>query len=135
MYPAGMTVVLALSVMLQLLVLPGAVGIPARPPPFRALRTLPDAPERGTRPKPEVRRSADTEGARRAGVESVQPTHLRDSEEQTRRFLGRAKRAPQQGCVLGTCQIHNLANTLYQIGKGTGKDESHRASDPHGYGR
>uniref|UniRef100_A0A3P8XE38 Uncharacterized protein n=1 Tax=Esox lucius TaxID=8010 RepID=A0A3P8XE38_ESOLU len=47
----------------------------------------------------------------------------------------RPKRAPQRGCQLGTCQLHNLANTLYQMGKTNGKDESKKAHDAHGYGR
>ncbi|KAJ7984493.1 hypothetical protein DPEC_G00355390 [Dallia pectoralis] len=47
----------------------------------------------------------------------------------------RLKRAPQRGCQLGTCQLHNLANTLYQMGNANGKDESKNAHDAHGYGR
>ncbi|KAG7274469.1 hypothetical protein CRUP_001434 [Coryphaenoides rupestris] len=47
----------------------------------------------------------------------------------------RARRAPQGGCHLGTCQMHNLANTLYQISKTTGKDKSKNTHDPQGYGR
>ncbi|CAK6964241.1 hypothetical protein PFLUV_G00244130 [Scomber scombrus] len=47
----------------------------------------------------------------------------------------RPRRAPQRGCQLGTCQLHNLANTLYHISKTNGKDESKKANDPQGYGR
>uniref|UniRef100_A0A673AM00 Pro-adrenomedullin n=1 Tax=Sphaeramia orbicularis TaxID=375764 RepID=A0A673AM00_9TELE len=47
----------------------------------------------------------------------------------------RPRRAPQRGCQLGTCQLHNLANTLYHISKTSGKDESKKANDPQGYGR
>uniref|UniRef100_A0A672JPY0 ProAM N-terminal 20 peptide n=1 Tax=Salarias fasciatus TaxID=181472 RepID=A0A672JPY0_SALFA len=47
----------------------------------------------------------------------------------------RPRRAPQRGCQLGTCQLHNLANTLYHISKTNGKDESKKAKDPQGYGR
>uniref|UniRef100_A0A8C6UN97 ProAM N-terminal 20 peptide n=1 Tax=Neogobius melanostomus TaxID=47308 RepID=A0A8C6UN97_9GOBI len=47
----------------------------------------------------------------------------------------RPRRALQRGCQLGTCQLHNLANTLYHISKTNGKDESKKASDPQGYGR
>ncbi|CAL9699048.1 unnamed protein product [Knipowitschia caucasica] len=47
----------------------------------------------------------------------------------------RPRRAPQRGCQLGTCQLHNLANTLYHISKKNGQDESKKANDPHGYGR
>ncbi|KAG7274470.1 hypothetical protein CRUP_001435 [Coryphaenoides rupestris] len=36
------------------------------------------------------------------------------------------------GCHLGTCQMHNLANTLYQISKTTGKDKSKNTHDPAG---
>ncbi|MED6250411.1 hypothetical protein ATANTOWER_024914 [Ataeniobius toweri] len=47
----------------------------------------------------------------------------------------RPRRASLRGCQLGTCQLHNLANILYQISKTNGKKESHKASDPQGYGR
>uniref|UniRef100_A0A8C2WGA7 Uncharacterized protein n=1 Tax=Cyclopterus lumpus TaxID=8103 RepID=A0A8C2WGA7_CYCLU len=47
----------------------------------------------------------------------------------------RLRRAAQRGCQLGTCQLHNLANTLYQIRKKNGTDESKKANDPHGFGR
>lgn len=47
----------------------------------------------------------------------------------------RPRRAPQRGCQFGTCQVHNLANTLYHIGKASGKEESKKAKDPQGYGR
>uniref|UniRef100_A0A3Q2CHH9 Uncharacterized protein n=1 Tax=Cyprinodon variegatus TaxID=28743 RepID=A0A3Q2CHH9_CYPVA len=47
----------------------------------------------------------------------------------------RPRRASLRGCQLGTCQLHNLANTLYQISKTNGKEESRKASDPQGYGR
>ncbi|KAK2820312.1 hypothetical protein Q5P01_023271 [Channa striata] len=47
----------------------------------------------------------------------------------------RPRRAPQRGCHLGTCQLHNLASTLFNLSKTSGKEESKKASDPHGYGR
>uniref|UniRef100_A0A3Q3AW37 Adrenomedullin n=1 Tax=Kryptolebias marmoratus TaxID=37003 RepID=A0A3Q3AW37_KRYMA len=47
----------------------------------------------------------------------------------------RPRRVPQRGCQLGTCQLHNLANTLYHISKMSGKEESKNANDPQGYGR
>ncbi|KAK5620812.1 hypothetical protein CRENBAI_018212 [Crenichthys baileyi] len=47
----------------------------------------------------------------------------------------RPRRASLRGCQLGTCQLHNLANILYQISKTNGKKESKKASDPQGYGR
>ncbi|KAL2077963.1 hypothetical protein ACEWY4_025648 [Coilia grayii] len=47
----------------------------------------------------------------------------------------RAKRAPPRGCQLGTCQMHNLADTLSRIGNTNGKEESKKANDPKGYGR
>ncbi|KAM4715348.1 uncharacterized protein FYW61_018272 [Anableps anableps] len=47
----------------------------------------------------------------------------------------RPRRASLRGCQLGTCQLHNLANTLYQISKTNGKEASRKASDPQGYGR
>uniref|UniRef100_A0A3B4GBP4 ProAM N-terminal 20 peptide n=1 Tax=Pundamilia nyererei TaxID=303518 RepID=A0A3B4GBP4_9CICH len=47
----------------------------------------------------------------------------------------RLPRAIQRGCQLGTCQLHNLASTLYHFSKGSGKEESKKAKDPQGYGR
>uniref|UniRef100_A0A3Q0SHS8 Adrenomedullin n=1 Tax=Amphilophus citrinellus TaxID=61819 RepID=A0A3Q0SHS8_AMPCI len=47
----------------------------------------------------------------------------------------RPRRALQRGCQLGTCQLHNLANTLYHFSNISGKEESKRAKDPQGYGR
>ncbi|XP_077482505.1 uncharacterized protein LOC144093085 isoform X2 [Stigmatopora argus] len=49
--------------------------------------------------------------------------------------LLRPKRAAKGGCKLGTCHVQNLANTLYHISKTSGKDKSHKANDPQGYGR
>ncbi|KAM6450241.1 uncharacterized protein PHA67_017371 [Liasis olivaceus] len=46
---------------------------------------------------------------------------------------------PARGCHLGTCQIQNLANTLYRYGGNNQKEESHKnnkgTNDPMGYGR
>ncbi|KAL7870047.1 hypothetical protein AOLI_G00140350 [Acnodon oligacanthus] len=47
----------------------------------------------------------------------------------------RSRRAVQKGCQFGTCQVHNLANTLYMMGQKTGKEPSKKATDPNGYGR
>uniref|UniRef100_A0A3B4ECE4 Uncharacterized protein n=1 Tax=Pygocentrus nattereri TaxID=42514 RepID=A0A3B4ECE4_PYGNA len=47
----------------------------------------------------------------------------------------RSRRAVQRGCQFGTCQVHNLANTLYMMGQKTGKEQSKKATDPNGYGR
>ena len=47
----------------------------------------------------------------------------------------RARRAPQGGCSLGTCQMHNLANTLYQLSKNSDRDKSKNTHDPRGFGR
>uniref|UniRef100_A0AAY4C275 Adrenomedullin n=1 Tax=Denticeps clupeoides TaxID=299321 RepID=A0AAY4C275_9TELE len=47
----------------------------------------------------------------------------------------RLQRAVPRGCQLGTCQLHNLANTLYRIGQPRGKEESKKTRDPKGYGR
>uniref|UniRef100_A0A3B3CIQ3 Adrenomedullin n=1 Tax=Oryzias melastigma TaxID=30732 RepID=A0A3B3CIQ3_ORYME len=55
--------------------------------------------------------------------------------KQSRASALRLRRALQRGCQLGTCQLHNLANTLYHINKTTGKEESRKAHDPQGYGR
>ncbi|KAL4617828.1 hypothetical protein GN956_G20446 [Arapaima gigas] len=100
------------AVLLLLAVMSGASAKPGRPPPFRTLLDL-------LKRDPPVTHLRDTEGK----------THSRPE------WRSRVERAAQQGCVLGTCQIHNLANMLYQIGKSNGKDESRRASDPRGYGR
>ncbi|XP_029441257.1 ADM-like [Rhinatrema bivittatum] len=41
-----------------------------------------------------------------------------------------------RGCHLGTCQLQNLASTLYRLGNNTGKNGSNRnTKDPRGYGR
>uniref|UniRef100_A0A3Q2YC15 Adrenomedullin n=1 Tax=Hippocampus comes TaxID=109280 RepID=A0A3Q2YC15_HIPCM len=47
----------------------------------------------------------------------------------------RQRRAPQAGCKLGTCHVHNLANTLYHMSKTSGKEKSKNANDPQGYGK
>ena len=47
----------------------------------------------------------------------------------------RARRAPQAGCNLGTCQMHNLANTLYQLSKNSDREQSKNTHDPQGFGR
>ncbi|XP_063798474.1 pro-adrenomedullin-like [Pseudophryne corroboree] len=41
-----------------------------------------------------------------------------------------------RGCHLGTCQVQNLANMLYRLGKNNNKDVSNKdTKDPLGYGR
>ncbi|XP_011486317.1 adrenomedullin 5 isoform X1 [Oryzias latipes] len=55
--------------------------------------------------------------------------------KQSSALILRLRRALQRGCQLGTCQLHNLANTLYHINKTNGKEESTKAHDPQGYGR
>ncbi|MEQ2290144.1 hypothetical protein AMECASPLE_000545 [Ameca splendens] len=47
----------------------------------------------------------------------------------------RPRSASPRGCKLGTCQTHNLAHILYKLSETDGKEESLKASDPHGYGR
>ncbi|KAF7705030.1 hypothetical protein HF521_020316 [Silurus meridionalis] len=47
----------------------------------------------------------------------------------------RRRRAPSKGCQFGTCQMHNLASTLYRMGQTNNKDQSKGAGDPNGYGR
>ncbi|KAK5850773.1 hypothetical protein PBY51_001620 [Eleginops maclovinus] len=47
----------------------------------------------------------------------------------------RPRRAPQRGCQFGTCQLHNLANTLYHISNTDGKEKSKKAKDPQGFGK
>ncbi|KAJ0015912.1 hypothetical protein NQD34_014202 [Periophthalmus magnuspinnatus] len=60
---------------------------------------------------------------------------IRDALKHSMAMKSRPRRAPQRGCQLGTCQLHNLANTLYHISKKNGKEESKKANDPQGYGR
>ncbi|RVE59587.1 hypothetical protein OJAV_G00189900 [Oryzias javanicus] len=60
---------------------------------------------------------------------------LEPLKQSSRASILRLRRALQRGCQLGTCQLHNLANTLYHINKTTGKEESRTAHDPQGYGR
>ncbi|TSK14513.1 hypothetical protein Baya_0496 [Bagarius yarrelli] len=47
----------------------------------------------------------------------------------------RRRRAAPKGCQFGTCQMHNLASTLYRMGQTNNKDQSKNAKDPNGYGR
>ncbi|KAB5555304.1 hypothetical protein PHYPO_G00032180 [Pangasianodon hypophthalmus] len=47
----------------------------------------------------------------------------------------RRRRAPSKGCQFGTCQMHNLASTLYRMGQTNNKEQSKGAGDPNGYGR
>ncbi|CAG5907331.1 uncharacterized protein ACNS7B_021941 [Menidia menidia] len=61
----------------------------------------------------------------------LEPHALKDSMAEK----PRTRRALQRGCQLGTCQLHNLANTLYHISKTSGKEQSKKASDPQGFGR
>lgn len=62
----------------------------------------------------------------------VHPSHFHHD---SMGLKSRLPRALQRGCQLGTCQLHNLASTLYHFSKGTGKEESKKAKDPQGYGR
>lgn len=45
------------------------------------------------------------------------------------------RQSSRRGCKLGTCQLHNLGNTLYHMGQANGKDKSTKAQDPQGFGR
>ncbi|KAM3859897.1 uncharacterized protein ACN63O_016439 [Diretmus argenteus] len=116
-----------------------------------AVLLLLTVPLTGASPLRPTRRS-QTEGLEVKGSEDTQeghvpelriiPFHSEDKhqdidalENSMMAVKTRPKRAPQRGCQLGTCQLHNLANTLYQIGKTSGKDESKKAQDPQGYGR
>lgn len=47
----------------------------------------------------------------------------------------RRRRTPSKGCQFGTCQMHNLASTLYRMGQTNNKEQSKGAGDPNGYGR
>ncbi|KAM7381737.1 hypothetical protein PAMA_012533 [Pampus argenteus] len=88
----------------------------------------------------EVKRSKDTQ-EQHAPLLKIIPYYSEDKHldlKATRHSMVlklRPKRVPQGGCQFGTCQLHNLANTLYQISKTNGKDESTNANSPQGYGR
>ncbi|CAN9509084.1 unnamed protein product [Ophioblennius macclurei] len=77
----------------------------------------------------------------RASLTKIVPFHSEDKQadldalKRSMAVKARPRRAPQRGCQLGTCQLHNLASTLYHISKTNGKDESKKAKDPQGYGR
>ncbi|KAG9267416.1 hypothetical protein AMEX_G18253 [Astyanax mexicanus] len=62
------------------------------------------------------------------------PTLLKNSLTKSN-SASRSQRSVQKGCQFGTCQVHNLANTLYVMGQSNGKDQSKKAGDPNGYGR
>ncbi|GAA6107463.1 uncharacterized protein LOC106578347 [Tachysurus ichikawai] len=47
----------------------------------------------------------------------------------------RRRRAASKGCQFGTCQMQNLASTLYRMGQTNNKEQSKGAEDPNGYGR
>ncbi|KAJ3608433.1 hypothetical protein NHX12_025480 [Muraenolepis orangiensis] len=65
----------------------------------------------------------------------VQPPKVSIFDVLENRRVVRGRRAPQGGCQLGTCQMHNLATTLYHLSKTSGKDHSKDTYDPKGYGR
>ncbi|XP_068099103.1 pro-adrenomedullin-like [Hyperolius riggenbachi] len=87
----------------------------------------------------------DTDYHPPAVVESADNTVAENSQEYMQNILSsllqlREKRyAPSsgsRGCPLGTCQIQNLANRIYQLGNNGSKDGSNRnTNDPLGYGR
>ncbi|XP_076615521.1 uncharacterized protein LOC143338765 [Chaetodon auriga] len=88
----------------------------------------------------EVKRSEDTQEQHVQALKII-PFHSEDKHlnldalKHSMAAQLRPRRAPQRGCQLGTCQLHNLANTLYHISKTNGKEESKKAHDPRGYGR
>ncbi|GLD57430.1 protein ADM2-like isoform X2 [Lates japonicus] len=87
-----------------------------------------------------VKRSEDTQEEHAPALKII-PFHSEDKHldldalKHNMALKLRPRRAPQRGCQLGTCQLHNLANTLFILSKTSGKDESKKASDPRGYGR
>ncbi|KAM8876339.1 uncharacterized protein ACB058_002595 [Synchiropus picturatus] len=88
----------------------------------------------------EVERSADTQEQHASSLKIIPFTSEVqrldwDSVKQRLAVMSRSRRATKRACKLGTCQLHILANTLYQISKTNGKDESEKANDPQGYGR
>ncbi|KAM9816967.1 uncharacterized protein ACB057_002242 [Neosynchiropus ocellatus] len=87
----------------------------------------------------EVERSADSQEQRASSLKITPFTEVQrldwDSVKHRLAVMSRSRRATKRGCKLGTCQLHILANTLYQISKTNGKDESEKANDPQGYGR
>ncbi|XP_035260531.1 protein ADM2-like [Anguilla anguilla] len=119
------------QLILLLVTLSGTKATPLRPKLHRPLQPITSTLERGV-PSLKVE-----------NLEAPQPEHflglmvLHNSLGQTDSTEPRVRprRAPSRGCQLGTCQLHNLANTLYRIGQTNGKDESKKANDPQGYGR
>uniref|UniRef100_A0A3Q3LU29 ProAM N-terminal 20 peptide n=1 Tax=Mastacembelus armatus TaxID=205130 RepID=A0A3Q3LU29_9TELE len=87
-----------------------------------------------------VKRSADPQ-EEHAPVLKIIPFHSEDKQLDLDALKHRVavelrpRRALPSGCQFGTCQLHNLANTLYNLSKTRGKEDSKMASDPHGYGR
>ncbi|XP_040183487.1 pro-adrenomedullin-like [Rana temporaria] len=65
--------------------------------------------------------------------------NFQDNNQNTPSYHREKRYAPSvngRGCHLGTCQIQNLANMLYRLGKNNYKDGSNKdTKDPLGYGR
>uniref|UniRef100_A0A3B4VN39 Uncharacterized protein n=1 Tax=Seriola dumerili TaxID=41447 RepID=A0A3B4VN39_SERDU len=121
---------------LLLLTVPLTVASPLRPTHRSGANTVLSG---DTVQASEVKRSEDTR-EEHAPVLKIIPFHSEDKHldldalKHNMAVKLRSRRAPQRGCQLGTCQLHNLANTLFIFSK-SGKDESKKANDPRGYGR
>ncbi|KAG9349974.1 hypothetical protein JZ751_026327 [Albula glossodonta] len=120
-----------LQLILLLVTLPGRKATPLRPYQHKTLQPITSTFER------EIQRlkAENLEDETQANILGLLVLH--DTVRKTDRAEPkvRPRRAPPRGCQLGTCQLHNLANTLYRIGQTNGKDESKKANDPQGYGR
>ncbi|KAG8009151.1 hypothetical protein GBF38_011841 [Nibea albiflora] len=121
-----------------LLIVPLTAATPLRPTPRSDTDTVLPG---GTVQASGVERSEVTQQEQHAQTLKIIPFHSedkrlgRDALKHSIAVKLRPRRAPQRGCQLGTCQLHNLANNLYNIGKTNGKEESKKAHDPQGYGR
>ncbi|KAG7492132.1 hypothetical protein MATL_G00011250 [Megalops atlanticus] len=125
----SMIIFLQLTALLVTVLLTKAT--PLRPSQHRSLQQATSSLERGIQ-RLQVEKLEDEQGGQILGSMALQDTTGQTDSAESRI---RSRRAPQRGCQLGTCQLHNLANTLYRIGQTNGKDESKKANDPQGYGR
>ncbi|KAJ8364314.1 hypothetical protein SKAU_G00131450 [Synaphobranchus kaupii] len=119
------------QLILLLVTLPGTKATPLRPNQHRPFQPVTSTLERGI------------QSLKVENLEATLPVHILDlmvlhntpGKIDSTEARVRPRRTPPRGCQLGTCQLHNLANTLYRIGQTNGKDESKKANDPQGYGR
>ncbi|KAJ8399959.1 hypothetical protein AAFF_G00406890 [Aldrovandia affinis] len=123
-----------LQLILLLVTLPGRGFTPVRPYQQRALQPIAPTLEKGIQ-RIKVENLEGKLQGHIPGFMVLQETVGQTDSTESSSSPVRPRRAPPHGCQLGTCQLHNLANTLYRIGQTNGKDESKKANDPQGYGR